>query len=324
MILPNTIIAGTNKAGTTSLFRYLSDHPMVCGSSVKEICFFSGRDGKVSGVDLQDYAGFFSRCDSAALVRVEASPGYLGGGKAVAEAIDSVLPDVRLIFLLREPVGRLVSFFRRNESRASPLVDGLSFTDFTELAISADRQPRESRDDTTFRIWERLRAGCYAPLLREYRSVFPADRMCVLFFDDLAANPSGVVRRVCDFLGLDPAFYDDYRFSIENKTRNYRMRWLHKLVFQANRRLEPLLNRSPTARKKIRAWYSVLNEKRQQAFSIDFAAENRLVDYYAGFNIELKEFLQKEYPGLELPAWLTRRTDAPAQEPVATPMPLNQ
>src|SRR5580765_445608 len=80
----NFVIGGTEKAGTTSVFDYLSAHPQVCTSSRKETDFFrNGYTGNPE-VDARRYGSFFERCDSRTPVIAEASPGYLGEAATVA------------------------------------------------------------------------------------------------------------------------------------------------------------------------------------------------------------------------------------------------
>ena len=99
MSLANTIIAGINKAGTTSLFRYLGDHSEVCVSTKKEIEFFNTIQDH-SNVAIDKYESYFSHCNEDIKIRLEASPSYLHGGGEVAHLIKSYLDDVRLIFVL--------------------------------------------------------------------------------------------------------------------------------------------------------------------------------------------------------------------------------
>jgi hypothetical protein len=86
---PNVVIAGTVKSGTTSLFTYLSWHPDVCVSSVKETNYFTPiiYDEKIS--NLENYYSFFEHCNES-LITLEASPRYLYGGRKIAKIIKEV------------------------------------------------------------------------------------------------------------------------------------------------------------------------------------------------------------------------------------------
>ncbi len=306
MPLPNAIIAGTNKAGTTSLFRYLCAHPAVCGSRVKEVCFFSRLGRPAQPAELADYASYFRDCSTAAPVRLEASPTYLFGGRPVAQAIGEALPGVRLIMLLRDPVDRLLSYYRRNIQRDNPMLRGLSLDQFVDLALTADIASGERGDSRIQAIWERLNAGCYAPKLREYLSVFPVRHLGIWFFDDLADNPARVMREVCMHLDIAPDFYADYHFAVENKTRHYRLRGLHRALFSVNRRLQPWLNRHPAAARRLKAAYQRVNERQPTVLPHGASpqAVQRLRRYYAAFNHDLATLLPQHYPDIPLPSWI--------------------
>ena len=106
--LANFVIGGTEKSGTTSVFDYLSAHPQVCASSIKETDFFRhGYTGDLAA-DARRYASYFEHCDSRSLVRLEASPGYLGEAATVAPRLRALVPEAKVLFILRDPVERLL------------------------------------------------------------------------------------------------------------------------------------------------------------------------------------------------------------------------
>ena len=102
--MANFVIGGTEKAGTTSVFDWLSAHPAVCPSAKKETDFFrTGFTGEPA-VDGARYASFFERCDASRPVRMEASPGYLGEAATVAPRLRLLVPEAKLLFILRDPI----------------------------------------------------------------------------------------------------------------------------------------------------------------------------------------------------------------------------
>src|SRR3979409_1454286 len=106
----DVVIAGVNKAGTTSLFVSLATHPQIAPSAVKETRFFLparyGQPVEPKAV----YDEYFAGAEDAR-ARLAATPSYFYGGGAVAESIDETLPGARIIVVLREPVARAISFF---------------------------------------------------------------------------------------------------------------------------------------------------------------------------------------------------------------------
>ena len=110
--LPNLLIAGVNRSGTTSLFVYLIKHPEICGASRKETGYYRVLyDGTAEFQPIESYMEYFKDCGDEKL-RLEATPHYIYGEAVIASAIRRDLgEDVKLIFLLRDPVGRFVSAF---------------------------------------------------------------------------------------------------------------------------------------------------------------------------------------------------------------------
>ncbi len=106
MRLPNLIIAGINKSGTTSIYRYLADHPECCGSKIKETCFYLGKNDEVSG-----YEKYFEDCNDEKVV-FEATPGYFYCGDTIAYKIKKQIKEVKIIIALRNPTDRLYSYYK--------------------------------------------------------------------------------------------------------------------------------------------------------------------------------------------------------------------
>jgi len=301
-VLPNAIIAGTNKAGTTSLFRYLASHPGVCASRVKETRFFSRHTAPDFQAAHEFYAQQFSHCD-ASLIRLEASPDYLLHAQTVAPAMATILPDARLIFMVRDPVGRLFSAFRRRKSRDDASLAHLSLDTFVQLLLSGDTKAIDSLPID-------VQPVDYARQLAVFLHHFPKEQIAVRFFDSLHSDSQGLVTDLCRFLELNPDFFSDYEFAIENQTRNVRSPLLHKLAYHSNRRLEPAFNRFPALRGTVRKLYSGFNYQQRDSASSGTEHAGRLTAHLQGQTTALHDLLQEQYPGLALPAWLLEHKTA--------------
>lgn len=116
MTLPNAVIAGVNKAGTTSLFHTLAQQDGVCPSRVKETHFFDPLKYGEQLPPLEQYAELFPAAPDGATV-LEATPGYFYGGATLATAMAAGLPSVRVAVVLREPGERAFSWWRFGRSR---------------------------------------------------------------------------------------------------------------------------------------------------------------------------------------------------------------
>ena len=112
----NAIIAGVNKAGTTSLFVSLSSHPDVAPASVKETRYFLPVRWDRPLEPRVVYESYWLDAGDAP-VRLEATPAYFSGGPALVRAVREVCGDARIIVVLREPVARLISYFTFQKMR---------------------------------------------------------------------------------------------------------------------------------------------------------------------------------------------------------------
>lgn len=218
-------IGGAPKCGTTSLFRYLSDHPDACPSHRKETYFFA-REFDINGVcqsdeTLANFEAYFSHCSSDSILRLEGTP-YTLYAKDAAQRISSLLSDVSILFILRDPVERFVSDYKFHHQR---FYRG-SFQDFFIWQKSMKGRTPNLIDQ-----------GCYIRFLTDFIKVFGRERVHILFFEDLVSNPARVLQKLCVLLGLDDSFYSTYNFRIHNPTINFRSSALNRFTM----RLEPMI-----------------------------------------------------------------------------------
>jgi hypothetical protein len=189
MTLPNFLIIGAAKSGTTSLYQYLRQHPEIFMSEVKETNWFAyegQRDSRYSVRTAQEYERLF---DGVTVERAvgEASPQYMKSTVA-ADRIAARLPGVRLVAILRNPIDRAYSGY-----------------------LHSLREAKERRSvDEAMRPGSRyVDQGLYYLQLSRYFERFDRGRINVLLYDDLAADPSVVMRSLYEFLGVDGAFAVD-------------------------------------------------------------------------------------------------------------------
>jgi hypothetical protein len=195
--LPTFIIAGAGKSGSTSLFEYLRQHPQVCMSPMKEPRFFSRAlgfedDGPVDGPTRSGrfdegrewYSQLFSACGERR-ARGEATMMYFFAEDSPG-LIRSVIPDVRLVFLLRAPVARAYAQYwgeRRHGWRLPP---------FEEMIRTNHPRARRYLDTSHYEVH-----------LDRFFALFDASQVHVELFDDLVSAPRDVFARVCAHIGVD-------------------------------------------------------------------------------------------------------------------------
>jgi hypothetical protein len=212
-LLPNFLVIGAAKAGTTSLYDYLRQHPEVFVPTVKEPRFFAydgrplpaggpGRDWihDATVTDLASYEALFDEAGGAK-ARGEASPLYLYSAHA-ATRIAARVPGARLVAILRDPADRAFShYLHLRRDRLEPCS---SFAD----ALARERKRIEDDWDWSFHY---RALGFYNEQLARYAMLFPPGALHIELYEDLAADPAGVARRVFTFLGVDPEFVPDVR-----------------------------------------------------------------------------------------------------------------
>lgn len=292
------IIAGTEKAGTTSVFMYLTEHPEVCASMRKETDFFR-RKGVDDSLSLDGYEERFSHCAGTGPIRMEASPAYLGEARTVAPRMAAVLPDAQLLFILRNPVERLHSSYHFHVGRLN-INESVSFRTYVDKCLAYDGGTA-SAEELGLDPWylNVLRYGRYSDYLQVYLSSFPAANIRVMFFEDLRDDPRAFMTELSEFLGIDAAFWDTFEFRRENVTFSAGNKTLHRLALGINNMTEPYLRRMPRLKSWLVALYKRLNLAGEGYTPMADDVRNRLQAYYASSNGALSELLGRSVP----PSW---------------------
>lgn len=289
------IIAGTEKAGTTSVFSYLAEHPAVCASERKETDFFRqpGIDGSLS---LDDYEQRFAHCAGRKPIRMEASPAYLGEAQTVAPRMASALPDAQLLFILRNPVERLHSSYHFHVGRLN-IDESVSFRAYVDKCLAYDSGAAGAAE-LGLDPWylNVLRYGRYSDFLKVYLSSFPAANIRVMFFEHLRDNPRDFMRELSDFLGIDASYWNNFEFRRENVTFSAGNKLLHRLALDINNRAEPYLRRMPRLKNGLSALYKRLNQAGEGYSPMADDIRRGLQDYYASSNGALSELLGRSVP----------------------------
>jgi Sulfotransferase domain len=181
--LPNLILIGGLKCGTTSLHHYLNLHPEIHMSRPKELNFFVAELNWPLGDEW--YAAHFP---AAAPVRGESSPHYtnLPRFRGVADRMRSVVPGARLVYMVREPIDRMLSHYLHNVAggyERRPIAEALA-------------QP-----DSAY-----VHRSMYAMQLEPYVERFGSERIEVVSREELKAGRDETMRRVFRFVGVDESF----------------------------------------------------------------------------------------------------------------------
>lgn len=222
--LPNLFIPGAQKSGTTSLYRYLREHPECHMSSPKELYFFC-KEGNLKNVD--DYITCFdngSKIDDKVRVVGEATTTYFSDVHVPARIRSLLGGDAKFIFILRDPVQRAVSAYwhmqkRFDERRKISDVFSLgvqSSDEAIEEELRAIRIAHESEliniapygriSDDPYWAFRYVRNSTYLSDLKRFEENFGRDRMLMVFSEDLRTDPVDTFCKIANFLSIDPQF----------------------------------------------------------------------------------------------------------------------
>lgn len=296
MRVANFIIAGTEKAGTTSVFTYLGEHPQVCGSVTKETDFFRKEFTGEQQQDRRNYARHFTRCTDAEQVVMEASPGYLGEAIEAVPRIHSLVPDAKLLFILRNPVERLYSSYNFHAGKFD-IPEDLGIAEYVEKCLAFDRGDA-SAEELGIDEWylKTLNFGCYTKFLKLYFDAFPEQQIKVMFFEHLKDDVSGFIKQLSVFLGIDTGFWDEYEFRKSNVTFSGRNKLLHRMAMYMNSKMESFFRQRPELKHSVVSWYKKLNQAREGYDPIPLAVRQKLEAYYQPYNNELTRLLEGGVP----------------------------
>jgi hypothetical protein len=290
-MLPNFLIIGAPKAGTTSLFYYLESHPEVYLCPVKEVGFFwaYGMEVHLQGPgkerlkhrlvnDLERYQRLFEAVKGKKAVG-EASVRYLNNPRSPA-LIHQFIPNAQLIVSLRQPTDRAFSAFVHNRQ------DGVEpCSDFGE-ALAQERQGL--RDGWTQARY--LHNGFYAQSLKRYLTYFKREQLHISLFEDLKNDADGLMRSIFSFLEVDPTFAPNIsqKHNASGLIRNPVLRELYARLSNLRANIRPLI--SPKIRHKVTEW--MLKDAKKLYISPEVHAE--LTQFYRLEIEELQEQLQKD------------------------------
>ena len=181
--LPNLIVIGAQKCGTSGLHYYLSLHPEISVSRPKELNFFIAERNWPKGVDW-----YRSHFDPNAKVRSEASPNYTAYPQHldVPERMHSIVPDAKLLYMVRDPIDRIAAHWVHN---------------YAKRREKGDLRTTLLHPNTSY-----LARSHYYAQLQRFLRLYPRERVVVIEQEELRNRRLETLRRIFDFAGVDPDF----------------------------------------------------------------------------------------------------------------------
>lgn len=294
------IIGGTIKAATTSLFNYLNAHPQICGSRIKETYFFSQGYTGNADVDCKKYNSYFSP-QKDTHVLFEASPNYLAYKENVAPRIKQLFPETKLLFILRNPVDRLNSYFNFAKGKLQ-IPQSMTFEGYIEVCEKFNSGEVTAEEAGILETHLRaLEIGNYGPYLQNFYDIFDKENIRVIFFDELNKRPREILAEICEFIGVEPSFFESFVMKKANVTFSARMKFLHYFVLLLNRILESVFRQRPALKQRLVKIYKYFNQDQQGYVPMHADTREKLIRYYAPSNAKVKKVLK----GQPLPSWLS-------------------
>ena len=301
MTLPNFLIIGAAKSGTTSLYSYLNQHPQIYFSPFKEPRFFAleGLEIDYQGPaqiinqkainTIEEYQKLFAAVSNEIAIG-EASTLYLYSEQA-PQKIKQYVPQAKLIAILRNPIDRAYSSY-------SHLVrDGFETLSFAE---ALQKEPQRIAQNWS-PLWHYQQRGFYYPQLARYYDTFPAEQIKVYLYEDFVKNTSQVTADIFNFLGVNPNFKPDtsQKMNVSGVPKN---KVFHQIITQDNPLKSAVKQLLPQSlRHKLYKKIKSSNLEKQSAMSTE--VRRQLADVYQKDIAQLENLLQRD-----LSVWLDYAT----------------
>ena len=297
MVLPNFLIFGVQKAGTTSIYSYLEQHPQVYTSPRKETDFFCRnlaepigedeprltRGGRKRILTIKDYESLFAGVTDEVAIG-EASPNYLFRHKNAVAGIQRYLPTAKLIAVLRNPVERAYSDYLMHVRQ-----------------VVGNRNPLAVQIKESGETSHTLLKGRYYEGMKHFLEAFGAEQVKVFLYDDLRRDSDGLMREIYEFIGVDPTFEVDTGRK-QQTAQVPKNQSIHQLLQTDNllrqavgsvlRKVMP-----EERRQKLRSRLIAANSTGKEGLPLSAEDRRLLEDYYRNDVRQLQDLLDRDLSG---------------------------
>lgn len=288
MKLPNFLIVGVQKAGTTSIYNYLQEHPQVFMSRIKETNFLEQdwlsfppeKQNKNGIITIEDYTALFTDVKNEIAIG-EASPNYLFHYESSAARIKKYVPNAKLIAVIRNPVERAYSDYLMHIRDAI----GTKFNSFSEQI---------DKSHSSFMI----RKGFYFTPLKYYLEQFDREQVKVCLYDDLCRDSVSFMEDFYAYIGVDPNFKPNTNKKVQqakipkNQAVNNLLQTnnpLRKLAANTLKTVMPL-----ETRQKLRDRLINANSQSKKAVPLTTEDKEKLIDLYREDILQLQDLIDRD------------------------------
>lgn len=289
------VVIGASKSGTTTLFNYLRHHPRLYLPLAKELPFFARDDWFERGWD-RFVADYFHRASPEALWGT-VTPQYLEDGVRTPQRMYQLMPQVKLVVILRNPVDRAFSTYRMRvmKGRETRSFEQVVEAQLDPAALARARQFPWHPDTATDCY---LVTGEYGRALQQFAAYFPREQFQVLFTADLEQRPQFVLDAIFTFLGLEPGFSPPnlgQRYYVGGSGR--RFSWLIPSLQKISPFRRLWRGFSADRKRAILWWFKTqIAVKRAAPPELPLALRRRLVEFYRPDVAALENFIGQKVP----------------------------
>lgn len=301
MTLPNLILAGFPKCGTTSVAETLVRHPDVGGSFPHlRTRYFTPLLYDPTAVlpPAEKYAEYYSRC-AGEPIRLDDTPVWAYGGARIAGAVRSVLGGPKVLIMLREPAGRTASYltWKKRHGELDPALSLRAYVD------ECRRHGPAAVDTLELNPWSGLYGSDYGRYLPPWIAEFGAD-LRIGFLDDLAADPLEFYTALAGWLGIAADGFSAEMMQVANTALSARSPRAERMIRRVGRRVQPLARHTPGVYRALRDSARRANMTAvAPATADDTAARAELAEFFAPGRAELLD-LVRGHELVRLPGWL--------------------
>lgn len=268
-MLPNLIIVGAMKCGTTSLHYYLNLHPQISMSEVKELNFFVQERNWHKGIKWYE-----SNFTNKTKICGEPSPNYTNYPffRGVPKRMYSIVPEAKLIYIVRDPIERIISHYIHN------YINALENKTIIEALTRLDDNPYVCRSK-------------YYMQLEQYLNYFPKSSILIITLEDLYSHRQQTLQRVFRFLEIDDSFYSQKFSNIRYKSSDQRRKNRIGLLLTRMPGMKTLDRVRSDLRWHIERFIYFPFSRKIECPVLDKSLRRKLIDYLRDDINRLREFI---------------------------------
>ena len=277
-MLPNLIIIGAMKCGTSALHHYLSLHPEISMSKEKELNFFIRERNWEKGI-----AWYESNFTGEAKIYGESSPDYTNYPllSGVPQAMHSLIPDAKLIYMVRDPVERIISQYMHNRW------SGIETRNISEALRGAAGVPME---ETRY-----IRRSKYYMQLEQYLAYFPKSHILIITQEDLFKRRQQTLRQVFQFLGVDGDFHSELFSNLVHESSEKKGKNRLALLLAQTRELGILRRLPPPVRRPAEGAARFILTSKIKRPALDEKLRQQLIEILREDIGRFREFAGREF-----------------------------